>query len=178
MGLLGLTSLACATTATSPAAPTAAPSAPAVPAALAVPAGAQQVARFHATGAQVYVCAAATVGAAPAWTLKRPDAALTDADGKPAGTHGAGPSWTSTDGSAVVGKKLAQADSPDAAAIPWLLVRGVSTTGTGVFAGVTFIQRVSTTGGKAPATGCGADNVGAETRANYTADYVFYRGGA
>jgi hypothetical protein len=160
-------------------APMAAPAAPAVPAAIAAPAGAQVTARFHASGAQVYVCGAAPAGgsAGYAWTLKRPDATLTGDDGRPAGTHGAGPTWTSTDGSAVVGKKLAQADAPEAGAVPWLLLGAVSTTGTGVFTDVTFIQRVATMGGKAPASGCAADRVDAEEHVPYTADYFFYRGG-
>ena len=80
----------------------------------------------------------------------------------------------STDGSAVVGKKVAQADAPQTDAVPWLLLAATSTTGSGVFTGVTYVQRIATTGGKAPATGCGADNVDAETRVPYTADYYFY----
>ena len=152
---------------------------PTVPAALAVPAGAQVAVRFHAVGAQVYVCGAAPAGGASAyaWTLKRPDATLSDGDGRAVGSHGAGPTWTSTDGSSVVGKKVAQADAPDAAAIPWLLVRAVSTTGAGVFSNVTFIQRVATANGKAPPGGCGADNVATEMRVAYSADYYFYTGG-
>jgi hypothetical protein len=155
------------------------PSPPVVPAAIAAPAGAQVAALYHARGVQVYACGAGPAGgpAAYAWTLKRPDATLTGNDGRPLGTHGAGPTWTSSDGSAVVGKKVAQADAPEATAVPWLLLSAVSTTGSGVFSDVTFIQRVSTSGGKPPASGCGADNVGAETSVPYTADYVFYRGG-
>src|SRR5450432_654649 len=162
-----------------PAAAAAALTPPTVPAALAVPAGAQVAARFHAVGAQIYVCGAAPPGgaAAYAWTLKRPDATLSDRDGRAVGSHGAGPTWTSTDGSSVVGKKVAQADAPDAGAIPWLLVRAVSTTGAGVFSNVTFIQRVATANGKAPPDGCGADNVATETRVAYSADYYFYTGG-
>jgi hypothetical protein len=157
--------------------PTLAP--PTVPDALAVPVGAKVAAHFHARGDQVYVCGAGPAGGAAgyAWTLKRPDATLTGDDGRPVGTHGAGPTWTSTDGSAVVGKKLAQSDAPDATAVPWLLLGAVSTTGAGVFSDVTFIQRVATSGGNAPASGCGADNVDAETHVPYTADYYFYRGG-
>ena len=42
----------------------------------------------------------------------------------------------------------------------------------------TYIQRVNTTGGMAPATGCSqAGNVGALTMVPYTADYFFYKGG-
>ncbi|HSZ81834.1 MAG TPA: DUF3455 domain-containing protein [Polyangia bacterium] len=149
---------------------------PVVPAAIQVPAGAKLARKFHATGAQVYTCAApAPGGTAPfAWTLKRPDATLFDAAGAKAGTHGAGPTWTATDGSAVVGQKAAQADAPAPNAIPWLLVRATSNTGKGVFSAVTFVQRLDTKGGKAPATGCDAKTVGAETRVDYSADYFFF----
>ena len=39
----------------------------------------------------------------------------------------------------------------DPNAIPWLRLHAVSTEGPGIFADTTFIQRVNTTGGKAPA---------------------------
>jgi hypothetical protein len=151
------------------------PSPPKVPTALAVPAGAKVVARFHATGAQVYACTSAA--GLYSWLLARPDATLADASGAVAGSHGAGPSWKSNDGSSVVGKKLAQAAAPDAGAVPWLLLGATSTTGTGQFTGVTFVQRVATKGGLAPATGCDATHLGTEARANYSADYYFYKGG-
>jgi len=124
----------------------------------------------------VYACTSA--GGQNSWVLARPDATLADASGAVAGTHGVGPSWKSKDGSAVVGKKLAQAAAPDAGAVPWLLVGATSTSGAGQFTGVTFIQRVATKGGIAPATGCDATHVGAEARASYSADYYFYTGGA
>jgi hypothetical protein len=179
-----LTLLATLGCATAPATPAAAPSAtlarPSVPDAIAVPAGAVVTAHFHARGAQVYACGPGPAGgAAFAWTLKRPDATLTGDNGQPAGTHTAGPTWTSSDGSAIVGKKLAQADAPESTAVPWLLLGATSTTGAGVFADVTFVQRIATSGGKAPGpeVGCGADNVGAEQPVPYTADYYFYKGG-
>ena len=149
---------------------------PTVPAALRVPPGARLVARFHATGAQVYACAASAAGPF-AWTLKRPDATLFDAAGAAAGTHGAGPTWTAKDGSAVVGEKVAQADAPAATAIPWLLLRAKSTSGKGQFSPVTYVQRIETQGGKPPATGCEAAKVGSESRASYSADYYFFVGG-
>jgi hypothetical protein len=152
------------------------PSPPKVPTALAVPAGAKVVARFHATGAQVYACT--SVGGQYSWVLARPDATLVDATGAVAGSHGAGPSWKSKDGSSVIGKKLAQSPAPDAGAVPWLLLGATSTAGTGQLTGVTFVQRVATKGGIAPATGCDATHVGAEVRASYSADYYFYTGGA
>ncbi|HEY6476406.1 MAG TPA: DUF3455 domain-containing protein [Polyangia bacterium] len=148
---------------------------PNVPTGLRVPAGAKPIARLHATGAQVYKCAA--TGGAYTWTLQRPDAILHDATGAAVGTHGAGPAWTSKDGSAVVGAKVEQAPAPVASAVPWLLLRATSTSGRGLFSGVTFVQRFDTKGGMPPAGGCDASHAGAENRASYSADYYFYSGG-
>lgn len=148
---------------------------PQVPAALAVPAAATLTAHFRGVGAQVYACTAVAGTATYAWTLQKPDAKLLDRKGAPAGTHGAGPSWTSTDGSSVAGKKLADAPAPSADAIPWLLIKGEKTAGKGVFSGVTLVQRVNTQHGKAPAAGCDAATKGAEKRVDYSADYYFYR---
>ena len=158
-----------------------------IPPALAVPAGATLKVRYHGVGAQIYACTASggvdagVDGGAPtyAWVLKAPDAKLFDIANVQVGTHGVGPNWTSTvDGSVVNGTKVAQVDSPLATAIPWLLLRATSTSGTGVFSDISYVQRVNTTGGKAPATGCDATTVDTEVRVDYTADYYFYTGGA
>jgi hypothetical protein len=147
-----------------------------VPAAIRVPAGAKLLTHLRGTGAQVYKCTAS--GTAFAWTLQKPDATLQETSGAPAGTHGAGPSWTAKDGSTVNGKKVSQADAPAADAVPWLLLQATSTAGKGRFTDVTYIQRLRTKGGKAPAAGCDAGHAGAETRASYSADYYFYSGGS
>lgn len=68
-----------------------------------------------------------------------------------------------------------RADSPDADAIPWLLLETKSTEGSGVFSQVTFIQRVNTTGGKAPDSGCDMAAVTMESAIPYAADYYFYK---
>lgn len=153
-----------------------APATPDVPAPIRVPASAKLVEKLHATGAQVYGCGA--TDGKYGWTLKRPDATLTDAKGAEAAKHGAGPSWTAKDGSTVTGAKVAQADAPAPDAVPWLLLRAASTSGKGRFSQVSFIQRLSTKGGKAPATGCDAAHDGTELRVDYSADYYFYAGGA
>jgi hypothetical protein len=44
-----------------------------------------------------------------------------------------------------------------------------------MFAQVSWIQRVATENGVAPATGCDDAHVGAEVLAPYAADYFFYR---
>ncbi len=129
----------------------------------------------HGAGAQVYECAA--VGSDPtsyAWTLQGPEASLRYAEGKPLGRHYAGPTWEADDGSKVVGDVVAKAESPDPAAVPWLLLRAAQNSGTGVFAQVRFIQRLHTVGGRAPTTGCDRAYVGTRTRVDYSADYYFY----
>lgn len=143
-----------------------------LPEAIAVPPGNAPAFEVRATGVQIYVCDLG--GAAPTWTLKAPEATLTEPGGAPAGSHGAGPSWTAPDGSSVTGAK-AGAATPDAGAIPWLLVRVTSHAGKGRFDEVTFIQRVATSGGLAPATGCDAAHGGATVRVAYTAAYCFHR---
>jgi hypothetical protein len=154
---------------------------PPVPPALVVPAGATVVLHAHAAGAQVYTCTAtggADAGAATyAWVLEAPDAKLYDSTGAQLGTHGAGPSWTSNDGSVAHGVKVGELNAPTPDAISWLLLRVASTSGAGAFSDVTYVQRLNTVGGKAPATGCDATTVGTDTRAGYSADYYFYAGG-
>jgi hypothetical protein len=143
-----------------------------VPPQIQAPANEQLLLQVHAKGDQVYACM--SVPAQFAWTLKAPDAQLFDKDGKPFGKHFAGPSWEASDGSRVTGKAVANAPSPDADSIPWLLVNIVSHDGSGVLSRATTIQRLNTKGGKAPATGCDAAHAGQEVRVPYSADYLFY----
>ena len=143
-----------------------------VPQQLQPPANEQLLLQVHAKGDQVYTCM--SVPAQYTWTLKAPDAQLFDKDGKPFGKHFAGPSWEATDGSRVTGKAVANAPSPDADSIPWLLVNIVGHDGSGVLSRATTIQRINTKGGKAPASGCDAAHAGQEVRVPYSADYLFY----
>ena len=95
------------------------------------------------------------------------------------GTHGAGPHWAASDGSVVNGTTITQSASPTGDAIPWLLLRATAWSGTtGLFSDVSYVQRLNTSGGKAPATGCDSTSVGTELRVGYAADYYFYIGGA
>ena len=97
--------------------------------------------------------------------------------GDVAGTHGAGPSWTMKDGSGAKGDapNAKRAPSPEAGAVPWLLLPAQSNGQPGELQGVTLVQRIGTHGGVAPASGCDAGSVGAETKVPYTGTYVFYR---
>ncbi len=144
-----------------------------VPAALIPPQGNVEVVRAYGVGVQIYHSApSATSPTGFVWKFFAPEATLYNGGGKEIARHFAGPSWQSNNGSLVVGAVFANVPSPDPDAIPWLLVTGVSHAGHGMFSEVTFIQRLNTTGGKAPSTLPIA--LGQEARAPYTATYVFF----
>lgn len=136
---------------------------------LKVPAGHKVAYYAYAEGVQIYRWDGA------AWVFVAPEAVLYSCDSDDAdvvGFHYAGPTWESNSGSTVVGAVLERA-TPDPDAIPWLLLRAVSAEGPGPFRRVTYIQRVNTEGGKAPAYP--GDFVGEVAEVPYTADYYFYR---
>jgi hypothetical protein len=93
------------------------------------------------------------------------------------------PSWRATrDGSTVWGKLYAPSTDPayvEPDANPWLRLDVVGTEpgpGGDKMTATTYIQRVNTTGGLKPSTGCAtADQLGTLQLVPYTADYVFYK---
>ncbi len=69
---------------------------------------------------------------------------------------------------------------PNAGAIGCLLLQSIGSdrgpTGGGILADTTFVQRLNTNGGSAPADGCATSaDVGKQTLVPYTADYYFFR---
>lgn len=124
-------------------------------------------------GVQIYACQAK--GADYAWTLKAPEASLTDAKGTLIGKHFAGPSWQASDGSTVVGEPLNVSPSPDAGAIPWIVLHAKSHAGGGLMSNVDYVVRTRTEGGVAPTGGCDAGHANAEVRVAYSAIYLFFR---
>ncbi|MFF7600987.1 DUF3455 domain-containing protein [Streptomyces mirabilis] len=138
------------------------------PAALKVPDGNRLTGVFSAAGVQTYTCADG------AWKLLEPAATLwakNDRSHRPVALHSRGPVWVSTmDGSAV--NAAAIANSPKTGTIPELLLQSTATRGTGVFAGVSYVQRLDTHGGVAPTTACtGTDQISVR----YSATYAFYK---
>lgn len=109
------------------------------------------------------------------WVFVKPEAVLYsggDDDDEIVGIHYEGPTWESPSGSYVVATVIDRA-APKADSIPWLLLKAVESKGPGIFDRLTYIQRVNTVGGIAPA---GAGEVlGEEVRVPYSADYYFYR---
>jgi hypothetical protein len=125
----------------------------------------------HALGVQIYQCNGT------AWTFVEPKAVLVT-NRLQIISHFAGPTWQHQDGSSVVGA-LVKPVTVDAKSIPWLLLSAKTTTA-GKFGNrltsTTFIQRINTRGGLAPAAStCTVANAGARKEVPYTADYYFWR---
>ena len=149
-----------------------------VPAEVTPPAGNKAVLTLVGAGDLTYECkAVADKPGTFAWTFAGPNAKLLDANKKEVGKYYGGPTWESNDGSKVTGKQLAVAPGA-AGSIPLQLVQANPSTGKGAMTDVTYIQRLKTVGGVAPATpACAAANVGAKTTVPYQADYVFFKKG-
>jgi hypothetical protein len=134
---------------------------------LAVPAGSRLVFHTYAAGVQKYEWDGS------GWAFRGPSAKLyADAAGTGVvGIHYGGPTWESNSGSIVVGQLKTPCERGPAD-IPWLLLDGLRSEGPGIFHDVNFIQRVNTTGGRAPTT---PGNPGELRNVPYTAEYFFYR---
>ncbi len=157
---------------------------PEVPTIIQVPAGNQLFRVAHAVGTQDYIC----LSTGWASTAYGPQATLFDDDNQQTLTHflsaypvGSGsffPTWQdSRDTSTVWASPVKDAKyTPDPTAIPWLLLKVVDTavgpTGGNKMVGITYIQRLNTTGGLKPTTTCVE---GDKYLVPYTADYYFYK---
>lgn len=171
---------------------------PPAPANIQVPEGNVAFLKAHAIGTQNYICAPSDSGFA--WKFFGPQATLFltikwfQGDiRQQVATHFLSPNpvengmpratWqASLDSSIVWGKAIAQSSDSNfvaPGAIPWLLVqvggaqRGP--TGGDYLTPTTFIQRLNTAGGLAPATGCSQATDGATALMPYTTDYYFYK---
>ena len=164
-----------------------------------VPAGQKLFLVGHAVGTQNYVCRPS--GAGVAYVLFTPEATLFGDDGGQIITHYFSPNpfepntdpkvvadgvirptWQHRDTSTVWAKvhQPNGAVTVDPNAIAWLLLDVVGAqdgpTGGNKLSVTTFIQRLNTTGGLAPSTGCSSlTDVGNQAFVPYTADYFFYK---
>ncbi len=133
-----------------------------------VPAGQRVSAHFYAFGVQIYRWSGTN------WAFVAPEATLYadpcyDAT---VGIHYAGPTWECRDGSKVTGARL-DGCTPNRGAIPWLRLAATPAAKPGRLSRTTYIQRINTVGGTAPAEA--GQSVGEEARVPYTAEYYFYR---
>ena len=146
----------------------------ALPEAVRVPAGQKQMMSTWATGEITYECREKKdMAGAHEWAFVGPVATLYGADKKMVGKYYAGPTWEAADGSKVTGKQVAIAPATPGS-IPLQLVKAEPAMGTGAMTGVSYIQRLNTKGGGAPAMACDAMGKGKRQVVAYEADYVFY----
>ena len=137
-----------------------------------VPEGNKLAFHAYARGVQVYRWNAITFK----WDFVAPVATLFAEENYfgEVGIHYVGPTWESKSGSKVQGSRVPGTGcTVDTTAIDWILLARKGADGPGVFASVTYIQRVNTTGGLAPSTP-GATH-GEQQEIPYTAEYYFYR---
>lgn len=137
-------------------------------------ASANEVADFMLTanGAHVYECRAVQGGYA--WTFLNPDATLFEGT-RSVATHSTPGLWESSSDRSSTSGRVAATQPAGAGNLPWALYRTVPNAGSGIFSGVTAVQRVNTAGGVAPTTGCTDTSLGTETRVAFTADFYFYK---
>jgi Protein of unknown function (DUF3455) len=159
-----------------------------------LPAGHRPFLLGYATGTQNYICLPNSNGPGVVWTLFGPQATLFDDDEMQITTHFLSPNpdeggtaratWQdSQDTSTVWAMAVASSSDPafvEPGAIPWLRLQVVGAdagpTGGRRLTETTYLQRVHTSGGLAPTTGCAkAPDVGKRALVPYTADYVFYK---
>jgi hypothetical protein len=164
---------------------------PPVPANLEVPAGHRPYLAVHATGTQNYVCLPGASSTGLVWTFYGPQANGFDRRDEQVMTHflsanpveggTARPTWQhSRDTSAVWARPIVASTDPayvEPGAIAWLLLEIVGSedgpNGGRRLAPTTYIQRVETSGGVAPADGC--TTLGAKLFVPYETDYYFFR---
>lgn len=158
----------------------------------------------HGVGTQNYVCKPSGTGVA--FVLFTPQATLFDDDGKQLITHffSPNPDEANTDPTVVAERmiRVTWQDSQDSSsvfakanqsatsatdptfvakdAVAWLLLERKGTKegpdGGDRLTKTTFIQRLNTSGGLAPTTGCTSSaDLGNEAFVHYTADYFFYQ---
>jgi hypothetical protein len=165
---------------------------PPVPASLKVPAPNEAFLLGRGVGTQNYVCQPSSSLGRVVWTLSTPQATLFSDQADQLTTHFFSPNpveggivratWQdSQDTSTVWARAIASvADPNESGAIDWVLLQAVGTkvgpTGGNTLSRTTFVQRLNTVGGSAPATGCDVlPDAGRKAFVPYTADYFFYK---
>ncbi|MEO6565928.1 MAG: DUF3455 domain-containing protein [Casimicrobiaceae bacterium] len=147
-----------------------------LPDAVKVPAGHKVALQTVGVGEITYECRAkADSAGAFEWVFVGPQADLNARNGSKLGTYFGPPAtWASTDGSMFTGTQVAVAPS-STGNIPLQLVKANPASGSGAMTGVTYVQRVATKGGVAPAEPCVSATVGRKSVVKYQADYIFWK---
>lgn len=134
--------------------------------------------KVSARGVHVYVCSPPADGeGSHKWRLKGVEADLFDAAGRIVGKQLSQASWEAADKSKVTGTMIEKTRAPSCGAVPWILYEAQSTSTRGLFANMSHVQRIFTSGGKAPSKRCRESSIGSEVRVPFSATYYFHVGG-
>lgn len=146
-----------------------------LPDAVKVPAGHKVALETVGVGEITYECRPkANMAGAFEWVFVGPQARLNSRSGSQLGSYFGPPAtWASMDGSKLTGTQVAVAPA-GTGNIPAQLVRANPAMGVGAMTGVTYIQRVATQGGVAPAIACDGTAAGRKEIVKYQADYIFW----
>ena len=107
------------------------------------------------------------------WVLDAPDAALLHWSGLRVGRYYAGPTLAYRDGSSVTLKLIGT--SPDEPGkLPILLYQATSRSAQGELGDVTYVLRLNAVS-KEPDAACSAREVGRGAKADFSADFLFYK---
>jgi Protein of unknown function (DUF3455) len=147
-----------------------------LPGAVQVPAGHRMVLETVAKGEIAYTCSAkAGMAGQFEWVFTGPKAAMSLRNKQSIGTYFGPPAtWLHSDGSVVTGTQVAVAPN-NATSIPLQLVKANPKAQAGAYAETSYIQRVNTVGGIAPANPCTASIFGVKQTVEYSADYIFWK---
>ena len=147
-----------------------------LPDAVKVPAGHRVALETVGVGEITYECRAkANEAGAFEWVFVGPQADLNSRSGSKLGTYYGPPAtWAANDGSKITGAQLAVAPAM-AGSIPLQRVKANPAMGSGAMTGITYVQRVATRGGVAPASACDAAGLGRKEIVKYQADYIFWK---
>jgi len=148
----------------------------ALPAAVQVPAGHGVAMETVGAGDITYECRDKVAAAGQyEWVFVGPAASLTDRQGRVVGRYFGPPAtWAANDGSAITGTQVAVAPA-STGNIPLQLVKANPASGSGAMSGLSYIQRVATKGGVAPAMACDSAAKGKREIVKYQADYIFWK---
>jgi hypothetical protein len=166
---------------------------PPVPHNIQVPKGNVAFLEGHGVGTQNYICLPADSGGV-AFKLFTPQATLFDDVNGQVTTHFFSPNpfenstirvtWQHSQDTSTIWAKLVDLSSNPGFvaedAVAWLLLEVVGAqdgpTGGATLTATTFVQRLNTSGGLAPSTGCASPtDIGKQAFVPYTADYFFFR---
>jgi hypothetical protein len=142
---------------------------------LRAPANEEPAFMLSGNGAYVYECRQSVLDPnVYEWSFVVPDATLYDGS-RTVARHATPGMFEATSDRSTISGIVRASQAAGVANLPWVSMQTQPMSPEGLFAGVTSIQRVNTSGGAAPTTGCGPTSLGSETRVAYQADYYFYR---